>query len=167
MRTARRTAQWAERPDRGAPPRELYVLAFLAPLLRPEGLLATAMVALALALRATGRARLLALVALPAASLPGLLNLLFAGSSTTTTAVVKWLPLSPYLDGGELAAQIWENVVLLFDTLLDGRVWSAVFLPEGSRIVLWPAVPALILAGVVRRARVRAGLVSLSRHHHK
>jgi len=159
MRTARRTAEWAESSPRRARPTELLVLALLGPLLRPEGLLATGMVVATLLVRSEGRRRLDALLALSFAFVPGALNRLFTGSATTTTAVVKWLPMSPYLDGAELWDAVANNLDVLFGTLLDGQVWSAVFLPEGSRFALWPALPALVVAGLVRRARVRAALL--------
>jgi hypothetical protein len=165
MRTARRASEWAEghgkpsRNDPNARPTELLALALLAPLVRPEGLVATAIVAAVLAARGVGRTRGYALVALLGAVLPAAFNRIFAGSATTTTAIVKWLPMSPYLDASELARSIADNVLLLFGTLLDGRVWSAVFLPEGSALVFWPAVPAIVAAGVARRARVRAALL--------
>ncbi len=161
MRTARRAAELAEAPERRAPPWELLALATLGPLLRPEGALAALMVAGTLGVRARGRKKAWALVALAALLLPGLVNWLLSGSATTTTAAVKWLLLSPYLEGRELFAAVLDNVRLLFRTLLDGEVWSAVFLPKGSAVVLWPAVPALIIAGVRRGARARALLVAV------
>jgi len=159
MRTARRCAEWAETGPRTTRPNELLALALLGPLLRPEGLLATGMVVATLLVRSAGRRRLDALIALAGAILPGALNRLFTGSATTTTALVKWLPLSPYLDRTELWDAIATNLDVLFVTLLDGQVWSAVFLPQGSRFVLWPAIPALVVAGLRRRARVRSALL--------
>jgi hypothetical protein len=159
MRSARRTAEWWEAGAPRGRPTELLVLAVLGPLLRPEGVIASVSIAVTILLGARGRRRLFGVGALLAPVLPAFVNRIAAGTATTTTTTVKWLPKSPYLDSGELATQVQENVALLFGTLLDGRVWSAVFLPERSGLVLWVAVPALVATGVVRRARVRAALL--------
>ncbi|HEX6276789.1 MAG TPA: hypothetical protein VFZ53_27305, partial [Polyangiaceae bacterium] len=144
MRTARRAAEWAEAEPAARPkPHELLALACLGPLVRPEGVIATLSVAVTLGVHARGKRRLLALPALALALLPSFVHRLFTGHGTTTTALVKWLPLNPYVDGGTLAQTILENVKLLFGTLLDGEIWSAVFLPQGSSVLLWPALPAL------------------------
>jgi hypothetical protein len=45
---------------------------------------------------------------------------------------------------------------VLFNTLLDGQVWSRVFLPGGIKWLVWPALPALLVAGSARRRWVRA-----------
>jgi hypothetical protein len=88
-------------------------------------------------------------------------NGLLTGSATTTTALVKWLPLSPYYaDFGKLSRAILANVELLFGTLLDGEVWSAVFLPQGSGLFLWFALPLLVALGVRRKALPRALLIA-------
>jgi hypothetical protein len=160
MRSARRAAEWWEAGAPRGRPTELLVLAVLAPLLRPEGAVASVSIAATLLLGAHGRARLFGVAALLAPAVPALVNLVAAGTTTTTTATVKWLPMSPYLDAGELAAHVQENVGPLFGTLLDGRIWSAVFLPERAGLVLWPAVPALLATGVARHARVRAALLA-------
>jgi hypothetical protein len=159
LRAARRSAEWAEGSDAGPRLRELVALAWLGPLLRPEGTLATLAVAATLLAFPRGARRLTALAALGGAFLPGLVNWLGTGTATTNTAVVKWLPLSPYLEGSGLVRAISDNVTLLFGTLLNGEVWSAVFLPEGFGLVFWLALPALFAAGVQRRARFRAALV--------
>ena len=162
MRAARKSAEWLETPARERPlPRELVVLAWLGPLLRPEGVLATLACAGAILLGASGRRRALALPALLGAVGPALVNRLATGSSTTTTALVKWLPLSPYYaDAGKLWHAVAANVALLFGTLLNGEIWSAVFLPEGSGPFLWLAVPALVALGFRRGVRVRALLIA-------
>ncbi len=149
VRTARRAAEWWE----GGPvPRwELVVLGVLAPCLRPEGLIASATAGAALALAPRGRARAWALAPLVAPAVPGLVNLALTGSSTSTTALVKWLPASPYLSDGRLFQAVLSNLQLLFGTLLDGRVWSAVFIPSGGRILAWAALPALVAVGIGAR----------------
>ena len=162
MRTARRSAEWLETAARMRPvPRELLVLAGLGPLMRPEGVLASMAVAITLLVGAVGRARLFALVALLGAAGPALVNRLGTESATTTTALVKWLPLSPYYaDTGKLARAVLANVELLFGTLLNGEIWSAVFLPPGSGPFFWLAVPALLALGFRRGARARALLIA-------
>jgi hypothetical protein len=162
MRTARRAAEWLEaRSAEPRDPRELVALALAAPLLRPEGALATLAATVALLLGGRAKQRWLAAPALAGAALPGLVNRLATGSATTTTALVKWLPFSPYHAGpGKLAQAVLGNLALLFGTLLNGEVWSAVFLPEGAALLLWPAIPALLWLGFRRKALPRALLVA-------
>jgi hypothetical protein len=162
MRTARRTAEWLETP--AAERRnawELVGYAAAAPLLRPEGALATVAVSAAVIWGSRGKTRALGALVLGLARLPALLNLAFTGSATPTTALVKWLPLSPYFASfDKLSHAVLANVTLFFGTLLDGEVWSAVFLPQGSALALWPALPALVWVGFRRGARERALLVA-------
>jgi hypothetical protein len=160
MRSARRAAEWWEAGAPRTRPTELVVLALLGPLVRPEGIVASWSIATVILLGARGKGRLFGAAALLAPVVPAVVNRIAAGTTTTTTATVKWLPLSPYLDATEVLASVQENVRLLFGTLLDGQIWSAVFLPERSAIVLWPAVPALVAVGVLRHARVRAALLA-------
>ena len=160
VRTARRTADWVETPPgERAKPGELVAYAWLGPLLRPEGVLSTLMVSVVLAAASRGRRRLLGLVAFVGAALPALVNGAFTGSTTTTTAAVKWLPLNPYVTKAALAQTVWDNVKLLFGTLLNGEIWSAVFLPQGASVFLWFALPALAFVGVQRRAFARTALI--------
>jgi hypothetical protein len=163
MRAARRSAEWLEAPE---PARseagELLLLAFAGPALRPEGALATLMVAAAFALHPARKDRTRGLFALSGALVPGLVNRLATGSATTTTALVKWLPLSPYYAApGKLLHAVLANVTLLFGTLLNGEIWSAVFLPQGSAFVLWPALPAVVWLGFRRGVPIRAALVAV------
>ena len=155
-RAARRCAEWLEAGDARGKPTELVVLAFLGPLLRPEGALGTVFVTATLAFTLRGKRRALAAVALAGAFVPTLVNYLATGHGGTTTATVKWLPLSPYHQGSSLWSAVLYNVELLFGTLLDGRVWSAVFLPEGSGLFLWLAPAALLFFALTAQARFRA-----------
>jgi hypothetical protein len=160
MRAARRSAEWAEaEPDARPKPTELVALAWLGPLVRPEGAIATLSVVVTLAATARRSQRFLALAALAGAALPALVYRLFTGQSTTTTALVKWLPLNPYVQGEALLLSVWDNVKLLFGTLLNGEIWSAVFLPQGAALFLWLALPALVMVGLRQRARFRAALI--------
>ena len=162
MRTARRAAEWLETEPSARPsPRELLVLAWVGPLLRPEGVLATLGVAVTLGVGARGKQRALAAAALAGSALPAVVNALLTGSATTTTALVKWLPLSPYHTApGQLSHAIFANVELLFGTLLNGEIWSAVFLPHGSGLFLWFALPLLVALGWQRGALARALLIA-------
>jgi hypothetical protein len=160
VRTARRAAEWAEAEPGARPrPHELLALACAGPLVRPEGVIATLSVAVTLGIHGRKQERLLASVALAFALLPSLVHRLFTGHDTTTTALVKWLPLNPYVDGATLAKTILENCELLFGTLLNGEIWAAVFLPQGSSLLLWPALPALAVMGFRSGAVFRAGLL--------
>ncbi len=160
MRSARRAAEFAESDERAKVPRELLILALLAPAMRPEGALAALSIAVVIAAYARRWQRLWALAALAGVALPSLINLLFTGQASTTTAQVKWLPLSPYQSPATLAASVQANVTLLFDTLLDGRIWSAVFLPSGIRWLSLACVPALLVAGYRRNSWPRALLLA-------
>ncbi len=162
MRTARVAAEWLEMPSAERRlPRELLVLGVVAPFLRPEGIVATLAAAAVLGLGLRGQQRLLGVVMLVLGRLPAVANRLFTGSSMPTTALVKWLPLSPYHASlGNLWHAVLGNLGIFFGTLLNGEVWSAVFLPQGSAVVLWPALPALVWLGFRRGVRARALLIA-------
>ena len=53
------------------------------------------------------------------------------------------------------------NVRLLFERLLDGQAWSAVFVPSGGRVLAWLALPALAALSVIRREYFRGTIVLL------
>jgi len=150
MRCARRAAEWLE----GERQREweLLLLALLTPAMRPEGALGSALLASAFVLGG-GRKRVHGLLCVLFPLLPPLVYWVFTGHATQTTTLVKWLPFNPYLDSHDLRAAILYNVQLFWSTLLDGQLWSAVFVPEHSKFVNWLALPALLFAG---RARTRA-----------
>ena len=153
-RATRRSTEYFE--NQAPPSWELVVLAWLAPLARPEGILATLLVVLALAIRAPkSRWQLSGFAALGLLLTPGI-NKLATGSATTTTAQVKWLFHSPYLSADELLATITYNTRQLFSVLLNGELWSVVFIPEGSAPVTWLALPALLWAGFARNRLPRA-----------
>ena len=156
MRCARRAAEWFE-GDHGRLG-ELMLLALLAPLMRPEGALGSALLASALCLGG-GRKRAYALLCLLCPLVPPLVYLWFTGHATQTTTLVKWLPFSPYLDASSLRAQVLYNVHLFWSTLVDGQLWSAAFVPEHSKFVNWLALPALIFAGQARTRNARAWLL--------
>ncbi len=160
MRSARRAADFAEGERSERTLRELLILASLASAMRPEGALAAVSIAVVIAGYAKGLRRLWSVAALTTIAVPGLVNLVFTGQGATTTAEVKWLPFSPYQPWHVLVGSVGANVTLLFDTLLDGRIWSAVFLPSGIRALSLACVPALLFAGLRRNALVRALLLT-------
>lgn len=156
MRSARRAADWAEGDRRRLG--ELLLLALLTPLMRPEGALGSLLIATALGV-SPSRQRVFALMALACVGVPPLVYFAFTGHATQTTTLVKWLPFSPYLSGSGLLAVVSANVSLFFSTLLDGKQWSAAFIPEHSKFVAWLALPALIVAGQLRMRNARAWLL--------
>lgn len=169
-RTARVAAEWGEEPALRTARRrgELVLLAIAAALLRPEGALAALVAAGALAIfPAAGaapawRARLWALAPLAGPLVPPLVNLALTGRAASATTMVKWLPVNPYdADRAVLWKAVRENLRLFFDVILDGREWSAVFVPTGARPLAIAALVALPLAGVPRGRRWRALLVTL------
>lgn len=166
-RTGRLSAEWGEASSRSSCLRnQLLGFGLVAPFVRPEGALASALAATALALfpvpggpRVTFR-RALALVPLTGPLLPPLLNFALTGSAASSTTAVKWLPANPYYaDLSTLAGAISSNVHLFFHTLLDGREWSAIFIPTGSRPFAIAALFAIPVAGHLAKRRWRASVV--------
>jgi hypothetical protein len=117
--------------------------------MRPEGTLVSLAVAAAFLLRRRHQP-IWAFAALLGAALRPLFYWLGTGDRHSTTSLVKWLPNSPYLGAHEVLQQILSNLRLLYSTLLNGEVWSASVLPQGSAFVAWCAVPALALLAYLR-----------------
>jgi hypothetical protein len=157
MRSARRAAEWLE--GDGNRRWELLLLAFLGPMMRPEGALGSFLIAAALFFGASGNKRWFGALALCFVGVPALVYEVFTGHATQTTTLVKWLPFSPYLTFSGLLDAVLANVRLFVSTLLDGQLWSAAYIPEHSRFVALLALPALILAGQVRQTSARAWLL--------
>ncbi|AUX20354.1 hypothetical protein SOCEGT47_008220 [Sorangium cellulosum] len=180
----------AARPDAASTARGLALSGFAAPLLRPEGALASLIAALALAAsarrpapgagpsrglvaaRAAGLSRglvaarahagrLLALVPLLGPLVVPALNQRLAGHPTSSTTAVKWLIGNPNYDGATLRAALLDNVRLLVTDVLDGGQWTAVFLPEGSGVVLALGAVALVVAARRRGRPVHAAVVAV------
>jgi hypothetical protein len=168
-RAARRAAEWIENdappgrlPRPIAPPptrRELVLLAALCPLMRPEGAIASVALAVTLALFPRGKSRLHAIAAFAGPLLPPLICFVATGQAVASSAMAKWLPLNPYYRGPHLVAAVLANVRVFFETLLDGRLWTSVFLPAGGRAVGVLALPALVVSGARRGRLPRAFLV--------
>lgn len=128
----------------------LAALGFAAPLIRPEGALVSALAALAIALRTTGRRRLLAAAPLAGCLVLPAVFLALTGSPTGATARAKWLVHNPYYDTNRLLWQIREHAELLFLDVLDGGEWTWIFVPKGLVLVIAFGALSLVLAG--RRA---------------
>lgn len=154
LRAARRGAECCEAPSpsrwlRG----EIAVLGLLAPLLRPEGVVGSLIGAVAL-WRTAGAGRRRALAALPLLGplVMPTMHWLGSGRPTSATAMVKWLPLDPYLDAAAVVAAVERNVHLLLVSLLQGGPWTAIFLPRGFGLAVMAGALAMVLLGW-RRAR--------------
>ncbi|AUX39625.1 hypothetical protein SOCE26_010190 [Sorangium cellulosum] len=166
-----RQASSAPASTYAATARALALSGLLAPLLRPEGALASLIAALALAtaprpapapfpappLPRTGR--LLALVPLLGPLVVPALNLLLAGHATSSTTAVKWLIGNPNYDTRALRAAVLENLQLLVADVLNGGRWTAVFLPEGSGAVIALGAVALVVAAHRRGRPAHAAVV--------
>ena len=160
----------------------LLVVAVLAPFVRPEGMLVSLLAALTLvlfpaarrlsppdALREPQRRRGVgpvleerspALIALIGVFAIPVLNLALTGQARSSTTLVKWLPGNPYYGhGAALAAAVRENVRILVVTLLDGREWSAVYIPSGARPFAIAALVAIPAAGWLGGRTWRALLI--------
>jgi hypothetical protein len=161
MHSMRRASEWTEEPSRRTP-RELRILlalAFVAPMVRPEGAIASIVLALAVgaAPRASGmRGRAEALPLLLAAAAPNLLLLVLTGHATSSTAQVKLLVGNPYFVMPDAAI---ANARILLGQILDGQVWSAEFLPKGGAPLACAGLAALAWRGHASSRPFRAAVV--------
>ena len=159
---ARRASEWHEAEPARRTSRELRLLvalALLAPFVRPEGVLASLVLAAAVALhpRIPGvRGRGEALFFVVAAIAPNLLLLVLTGHATSSTAQVKLLVGNPYYVMPDAAV---ANVRLLIGTILEGEIWSAEFLPHGGAPVACAGLAALLWRGHASRRSFRAAAV--------
>jgi hypothetical protein len=157
MRSARICAEWGEQANSAASARvrsTLLVHAWLLPAMRPEGAAVSLFIAFGLLVFPRSRSRAWSLLALGAPLGPALFNRMLTGHWSANTTEVKWLFFSPYQ--AHVVPTIRYHLDLLFSTLLDGRIWSAAFVPQGSRLVAWLALPALLVAGWRQQRRWRA-----------
>lgn len=146
LRTARLAAARLDHAgEKGEPGSRaaLSALGLIAPLVRPEGALASLVAATAIAWRPqrgsepTRRSpRAMALAPLAGPAVVPLLHLLLAGHLGSSTAQVKWLVGNPYYPWGVLRAAVVANVRMLITDLLAGGDWTAIFVPEGFSVVL-------------------------------
>lgn len=152
MRTARVSAAYLEPPTSSSDARQVGFVAvaacgFLTPLLRPEGALASgiAMAALLLKPPRQGRKwRFFSLVPLLGPLVVPLLHLTFAHHATSSTTMVKWLPANPAYDRAAASAFIQHNLRLLWESVLEGGDWSAIFVPEHLRLPTLMGLIALV-----------------------
>lgn len=165
--TTRRACTWAEEPGgrSGRALATLLGLAAVCPLLRPEGAITALAAGGVVALRPPRAPQRVAdlsrAAALPfglAALAPSILSWALTGSATSSTARVKLLHYTPYLDVMDTAL---SNAGVLAGTLLNGEAWSAGFLPSGGAPIAFAGLAALALRGVRTKLTVRAALVLL------
>jgi hypothetical protein len=158
----RRAAEWTEASADARSLRKLGALGALAlgaPLVRPEGAVATLAISAALAISpALGRprARALALATCLGAFVPALLSLALTGQPITSAAEVKLLAQSPYHD---VVTASLANARLLVTSILDGDVWSAEFVPRGGAPFALAGLFALGFRGHMSGRRFRAAAV--------
>lgn len=170
--SARHCIEWAELPraERSAKRRRaLIALAFIAPLLRPEGTLVSVLVATVLGGFPPSESATIARdplrygaapLALAGALVVPLLHLALTGSISSSTTMVKWLPGNPYYGhGAALVASVRDNLRIFFDVIIDGREWSAVYIPSGARPFALAALVAIPAAGWLRHRNLRAALI--------
>ncbi|WP_338046557.1 hypothetical protein [Polyangium spumosum] len=152
LRTARVSAAYCE-PDPRAPAPgrrhaiEVAAFGLLTPLVRPEGAVASALAVAALASRPSGEGKPRRLVALVPAMGPlvvPLLHLVIAGHAASSTTMVKWLPANPAYDRAGVITFVQSNLRLLWQSVLDGGEWSAVFVPENFLVPTILGVGALV-----------------------
>ena len=157
MRSARRAADWVELPPEDElPPRlriELLALAWLAPLTRPEGILATGILVAAFVVRDKRAYAPWALACAGGLLGPSCVNWLFTGSAISTTALAKWMPLNPYYSDSIISI-IWYYIQTLFLELLNGEAHARLFVPSGARSIATLSLLALA-AMAWRRPRFR------------
>ncbi len=165
VRTVRTSAELvepeAEKPSVSA--LQVVFLGVITPLLRPEGFVASGIAFLALAMwawRMNGwRSKLLAFVPLTGPLFVPTLHFFFSGHATSTTTMVKWLPANPAYDRDGTRAFIESNVRLLFNGVLDGGEWSAVFVPEGHLLLVLLGLVALAVCAWRERLSFHAFFV--------
>jgi len=163
-RSARRASEWHEAPQLRTTRRlgELVALAFVAALMRPEGALVAIGIAIVLAVSPRKPAhveRAWSLAALAGAgALPAVLRV-FTGSGRSNTAIAKLLVGNPYYRGAELVSVVSGNLETFFKTLLNGRVWSAEFVPTDAMPLAIMALVAIPIAGFRQKRLVRAAFV--------
>jgi hypothetical protein len=167
--STRRASEWAE-TDTARTRRSLIVLAalaFLCPLMRPEGSLTSIALGVVvvthprrevLKLKGIDVSRVEAALFVAAALFPTLLLYLLTGSATSSTAQVKLLPGNPYYTLPDAAL---ANARVLVGTILDGQVWSAEFLPKGGAVLACLGLGAVVWRGQVTRQGVRTALILL------
>jgi hypothetical protein len=161
LHSMRRASEWTEQPARRTA-RELRFLgglALLAPMVRPEGVIASFVLGIAVLLyprKDTAVSRVEALPLFLLAAAPNLLLLLLTGHLTSSTAQVKLLIGNPYFAMPDTAL---ANARTLITQILDGQVWSAEFLPKGGAPFACAGLVAIAWRGKVAARPFRAAAV--------
>jgi len=157
MRSVRLASAWMEGQD--VPRRALLVMAFVAPLTRPEGMIVSVLIAFVLAARpraispkkslaARISTRAPALAALCGALVVPTIHWIASGQPASSTTNVKWLVGNPYYPWPKLVATVTANIELLTTDILDGGRWSVIFIPEGFSYALLAGGVALGVAAL-------------------
>jgi hypothetical protein len=81
------------------------------------------------------------------------------GTFRSNTAIAKLLPGNPYYAGASLIEAVARQARLLVETLLNGRIWSAEFLPLAGAPVALAGLGAIAFCGWRTRAGWRAAMV--------
>ncbi len=166
-RASRRASEWAEAPPEertNGRSVELIALAWAAVCFRPEGAVTALFVGATLALFTRSRLwseRALALVVAASLVAPPLLLWTLTGSARSSTAIVKLLPGNPYYSGPALVTAVAANARVLVETLLNGEVWSAEFLPHHGAPLAMAGLGAIAMLGARTRLYWRAAAVLL------
>ncbi len=148
----------AERPAKGSTVL-LVALGLLAPLLRPEGALASLIAATALAAKPEPlgvKQRLWGLAPLAGPLVVPLTNVLLAGHATSSTTMVKWLVANPYYHETALYGAVGAHLQLLWTNIVNGGLYTAVFVPEGARPVIVLGLVATLALGWREKRLFRA-----------
>jgi hypothetical protein len=173
VRTARVASEYAETPLAERTRRQalgVAAIGAIAPLLRPEGALASGCAAAVLlafgpasTTAATRVARLSArwpaLLPVMGVALVPLLNLTMTGHFRSNTAIVKWAVGNPYYVGERLWGVIGAHVKMLLTDLLAGGPYTAIFMPEHIHYALALGAIALFSAGVRKKKLPRLLLI--------
>jgi hypothetical protein len=157
-RSARRGVEWCESKDERtrATWLELGTLSVAAPLMRPEGALASVLVAIAIFANPRNAKhvhRLEALLPLVGIVITPVILLAMTGKTTTSTTQVKLAVGNPYYP---LIPTFVANARILMQTILNGEVWSVEFLPKGGAKVALASLVTVAIRGVKTRKVERA-----------
>lgn len=168
--SARLSAEWAENPEHRTRKlrNKLLTISLLGPLVRPEGMVASGLILATLLVFIpsgsttkvdTFQKRAWAFLALLGPLTPPLINRVLTGHFSTTTTQVKWLWVNPYYGGSHFWESTRSNLITFYTYLLDGREWSAIFVPAGSFPVAVGALVAIPYAGLKTKRWARAAMV--------
>jgi hypothetical protein len=139
----------SERCEGKSSPWQMVVLAFAAPLVRPEGVLVALFAALVGARELWIRRKPnIELVCLISPLVVPAMHFVLAGQTASNTAIVKWLALDPYLDRSGFWQETLDNAHLLVTDLLAGGPWTTIFVPDGMVFALGAGMIAVVAAGI-------------------